>query len=379
MKDAPVEKMLNAAAGSQPATDSSKDENLLYCSFCGKSQKEVRKLIAGPTVFICDECTELCEDIIWESDGSRALFKVKLPAASAIDDVLFDSLSELLRERFPDIDLKYECRIGSLEALVDKSSTIAVFSMTKSLVEDTEIRNEEVRAQLTKEYQDLRTELIHVIEQLSVANKRFIHESDRCRQLEKDITDLRGEYLDHLRKFAAKMAKEETQLRAVMFIDVSGFSRLKAAERERVLDMLRAMTPTILEHAGGHEINMWGDGIVATFNDPSIAIEAGARFIRQLSVEQMDVRIGMAWGEVRIAFNPATARRDIDGDAVNFAARLEPLAPVGGILASADFGGLKIKTDVAELVPVNVVAKKAFAEVEAGQEFKAYQVRILKN
>ena len=39
-------------------------KNPLYCSFCGKSQHEVRKLIAGPTVFICDECVELCLDII---------------------------------------------------------------------------------------------------------------------------------------------------------------------------------------------------------------------------------------------------------------------------------------------------------------------------
>ncbi|MCB1368940.1 MAG: AAA family ATPase, partial [Rhodobacteraceae bacterium] len=41
-------------------------KNTLYCSFCGKSQHEVRKLIAGPTVFICDECVELCMDIIRE-------------------------------------------------------------------------------------------------------------------------------------------------------------------------------------------------------------------------------------------------------------------------------------------------------------------------
>ena len=39
------------------------NKNILYCSFCGKSQHEVRKLIAGPTVFICDECVELCMDI----------------------------------------------------------------------------------------------------------------------------------------------------------------------------------------------------------------------------------------------------------------------------------------------------------------------------
>jgi ATP-dependent Clp protease ATP-binding subunit ClpX len=46
-------------------------KNTLYCSFCGKSQHEVRKLIAGPTVFICDECVELCMDIIREEDKSK--------------------------------------------------------------------------------------------------------------------------------------------------------------------------------------------------------------------------------------------------------------------------------------------------------------------
>ncbi len=48
-------------------------EKLLYCSFCGKSQHEVKKLIAGPSVFICDECIELCNDIIREeTQGAEA-------------------------------------------------------------------------------------------------------------------------------------------------------------------------------------------------------------------------------------------------------------------------------------------------------------------
>ena len=41
-------------------------DNLLFCSFCGKNQNEVRKLIAGPSVYICDECVDLCNDIIKE-------------------------------------------------------------------------------------------------------------------------------------------------------------------------------------------------------------------------------------------------------------------------------------------------------------------------
>ncbi len=56
------------------ATSSGNDsKNTLYCSFCGKSQHEVRKLIAGPTVFICDECVELCMDIIREETKSAGL------------------------------------------------------------------------------------------------------------------------------------------------------------------------------------------------------------------------------------------------------------------------------------------------------------------
>src|SRR5258708_36975305 len=57
----------------------SDSKNTLYCSFCGKSQQELRKLIAGPTVFICDECVELCMDIISEENKSSL---VKIVAGS---------------------------------------------------------------------------------------------------------------------------------------------------------------------------------------------------------------------------------------------------------------------------------------------------------
>jgi len=65
------------------------DGKLLYCSFCGKSQHEVRKLIAGPSVFICDECVELCNDIIREELDERAeRGRDKLPKPAEIKAVL---------------------------------------------------------------------------------------------------------------------------------------------------------------------------------------------------------------------------------------------------------------------------------------------------
>ncbi len=67
------------------------DNNNLYCSFCGKSQNEVRKLIAGPTVFICDECIELCTDIIKEETKTNIVkTKVGLPTPQEIYQTLDD-------------------------------------------------------------------------------------------------------------------------------------------------------------------------------------------------------------------------------------------------------------------------------------------------
>ena len=66
-------------------------KNTLYCSFCGKSQHEVRKLIAGPTVFICDECVELCMDIIREENKSNLVKSTDgVPSPEEIRDVLDD-------------------------------------------------------------------------------------------------------------------------------------------------------------------------------------------------------------------------------------------------------------------------------------------------
>ncbi len=72
-------------------SSSGDSKNTLYCSFCGKSQHEVRKLIAGPTVFICDECVELCMDIIREETKSSGLKSSEgVPTPQEICDVLDD-------------------------------------------------------------------------------------------------------------------------------------------------------------------------------------------------------------------------------------------------------------------------------------------------
>ncbi|MBE9527263.1 MAG: ATP-dependent Clp protease ATP-binding subunit ClpX [Proteobacteria bacterium] len=75
---------------SDDTQDKNENDKLLYCSFCGKSQHEVRKLIAGPSVFVCDECVELCNDIIREEiqEQGGSVPGTKLPTPREINKIL---------------------------------------------------------------------------------------------------------------------------------------------------------------------------------------------------------------------------------------------------------------------------------------------------
>ncbi|MGB7406659.1 MAG: ATP-dependent Clp protease ATP-binding subunit ClpX [Pacificimonas sp.] len=85
--------MTKLTGGNSGSSGDGESKNTLYCSFCGKSQHEVRKLIAGPTVFICDECVELCNDIIREETKTGLVDKESadgVPSPREICNVLDD-------------------------------------------------------------------------------------------------------------------------------------------------------------------------------------------------------------------------------------------------------------------------------------------------
>src|SRR3546814_18408497 len=73
-----------------PEKKGSADDKVLHCSFCNKSQHEVRKLIAGPSVFICDECIDLCNDVIVEEsqEAARDAIRNELPTPQEIKNFL---------------------------------------------------------------------------------------------------------------------------------------------------------------------------------------------------------------------------------------------------------------------------------------------------
>lgn len=338
-------------------------KDTLYCSFCGKSQHEVVKLIAGPTVFICDECTELCDDILWAENEDRMAIKIKATSSSSYDDMLNGVIGKILSEAFPQYDVQYEFRTPDKNRKGISGTAISVFSIS-SKTENAEF--------LSKQVSDLAIKL-------SVMNQKFVNESERAKRINNELIELRQEYLEILRNSVNKMRESESDLRAVMFLDVSGFSKFSYENKQAVVDMLRGITPPLLADRGAHEINMWGDAIVATFTNPNQAIASAIKFLRHLGVEQLDARIGMAWGAIRMSHNPATGRKDIDGPIVDFAARLEPMANLGTVLCSIEFAGLEIDENLAHFIPVKREIKKDFSSFVAGQEIDLLEVKYLKN
>ena len=335
----------------------------LYCSFCGKSQHEVSKLIAGPTVFICDECTELCEDIIWTDIDNRIAIRIRVPKSSSYDDLLNDAIGKILSESFPEYDVQYEFRTPAKHRSDQHGMCIAVYTIAS------QDRGEPL---LKKQVSDLAIKL-------SVMTQKFVNESERAKRINEELSQLREDYLEVLRSTVTQVRQSNSDLRAVMFLDVSGFSKFTFENKQAVVDMLRGITPPLLADRGAHDINMWGDAIVATFTDPNQAIASGVKFLRHLSVEQLEARIGMAWGPVRMSFNPATGRKDIDGPIVDFAARIEPMAELGTVLCAVEFAGLDIDDTVCEFTSVKREVKKDFADKKAGDEIDLLEVKYLKN
>ena len=102
-------------------------KNTLHCSFCGKSQREVRKLIAGPTVFICDECVELCMDIMREERVIKMRFGVGDGSEHTLEEV--GQSFAVTRERIRQIKakalrkLRHPSRSRKLRAFLEGRTT----------------------------------------------------------------------------------------------------------------------------------------------------------------------------------------------------------------------------------------------------------------
>lgn len=95
---------------------------ILYCSFCGKSQHEVRKLVAGPAVYMCDECIELCVDIIYDDDGNARITRTIVfdPENAQAGISILANFSKIIQQKYPGVpvEVKIEQKGNEVSMLI---------------------------------------------------------------------------------------------------------------------------------------------------------------------------------------------------------------------------------------------------------------------
>jgi class 3 adenylate cyclase len=164
---------------------------------------------------------------------------------------------------------------------------------------------------------------------------------------------------------------------AVLFSDLTGFSQLGDDERADALQLLRGILKPILSRWHGDFPNMWGDALRATFEDVNDALECACRIQAAIASQGLSQRIGMDHGGITAKYNLTIEGMDIEGDAVNMAARLEPLANPGEVLVTEH---LRYHPDADEqrftFTERTVQLRKCVGDLEAGTELTCFVVSL---
>ncbi len=357
-----------------------KKDELLYCAFCGKTQHEVKNLIAGPTVYICDECVDLCYDIVVEegakkSAGTKVDKFVRYTLAVRFDRPFAPEETTLIPAIIQTIEAAYPgCRI-SISSFVTRGeaeggSLLLLHFDSPVLISESKI------SKLENEIEDL-------ARQLKIAQERYLVEKAERERFEVEykqlVEDVFPIIVTELRK-QGRIGALNTKTLLILFADIVGFSKFSAEERSQKLDLMRLIGRSVLKSEKGIYTNTWGDGVVAAFDDPTQGLRCACKFVTHLHVDGIEARVGVSWGAARIRFNDITQRLDVDGESVNFGARLEPLAEPGEVLASdvvcaldnLDKGDFLFTAKEVEL-------KKDVGEKKAGDKLRVYGVKYYPN
>jgi class 3 adenylate cyclase len=361
------------ANSGSPTAPESKPKTTLYCSFCGRSQHEVYKLIAGPTVFICDKCTSDCMDIVGESDGPKAVgnktrytIKVQLDRPfNPREQALLPAIVDTIGSAYPGCAVS----VKKLEFL-DQGGVIQLHFDSPIKFSGPQLL-------------ELTSEIEHLTRQLKIAQERMLAEKSEKEKYENLYCELRDSVFPLLvsqLRAQGRLTERGIKTLFIMFADIAGFSTLALDERTHTLDLMRLLSKAVLKSDKGLYLNTWGDGIVAAFDDVTQGLRCACKFVQHLQIDGIDVRVGASWGAARIAHNEVTDRLDIDGESVNVGARIEPLAESGEVLASDLIIGLdELDRTKFSFVPRDVELKKAVGDKKAGDPVRVYRVSYLPN
>ena len=254
-------------------------EEILYCSFCGKSQHELRKLIAGPTQLICDECIDLCVGIIEEED-KRKDETPKDPSLTryAIHIKFERAFTSLEKKLIPAIVAAIETEYPELKFSIRNFYTVPSGAVL-DLNFDSAVKLDE------EQLQQLKDEIRHLSIQLKIAQEKYLAAASDKERFEKLYTEL----VQTVMPLMISQLRKEGELRfgrirtlLVFFSDIVGFSKLSNEDRQNKIDLLRLIGRAILKSEKGMYLNTWGDGVVAGFENSTDGLRCACKFISHL-------------------------------------------------------------------------------------------------
>lgn len=270
-----------------------------YCSFCKKSQHEVRKLIKSEAdALICDECISLCSEIIQEEDnkhakptalGSRLRYIVSIKIDRPFAPLEQNFLPAILKG----IESNYPGCTVSMKAFHTEANgaTLQIFFDSPTAI------SASARAELSAEVE-------HLARQLKIAQERLIAEKaekERFEVLYKELVDqVFPVMVSQLRK-QGRLKERSVKTLLIIFADIAGFSGLSNDERANKVDLMRLIGKSVLSSEQGLYTNTWGDGLIAAFDDPTQGLRCACKFVQHLQVDGIDVRVGVSWAQ-RVLF-----------------------------------------------------------------------------
>lgn len=200
-------------------------------------------------------------------------------------------------------------------------------------------------------------------------------QSERKLQFEirESLQAIKDKYWPKLLELSEIDSDAKTRRLAVLFTDLKGFSNWNEEERTDKLSLFRGLLKPVLKKWHASYPNMEGDSLRATFQSVEHSLQCAAMMQRVLAGAGFSLRIGLDIGEVKITHNEITEQLDIEGDAINFAARLESMADPGQVLVSENVRHYAIQSDAPfNFTEHRLALKKAVGDKQAGDTIVCY-------
>jgi len=224
---------------------------------------------------------------------------------------------------------------------------------------------------------ELREQLQAEAERIQLAQLVLRSNTELHMQLKEKIGAIREEFWPRLLELAADHESGQTRNLTILFMDLKGFSKWESDELSEKLSLFRGLLKPILKRWGAGHPNMEGDSLRVTFKNATAGLSCACMMRNVLIGAGFELRIGVELGEVNIVHNEVTDIPDLEGVAVNMAARMEAAADPGDVLVSHKVRHYAERSGLFKFTAKQVSLTKDIGNLQQGEFVECFAVDML--